>query len=152
MRERFRERAKVAGWTTYHQLYQLKSHLDHTARDVFCMIPETERDTLEKAIVALGKRFKPKDIEELRGIEFYHVMQGSDTIEQLGTTVQQLGRRAFPSMNAKEFDRLIKGRFFQALLVKLQRKLEAPKPGELFHELYNRARMLERYERQYARR
>ena len=100
--ERFRERAKVAGWTTEHQLYQLKSHLDHTARDMFRMIPETERDTLGKAIVALGKRFKPKDIEELRGIEFYHVMQGSDTIEQLGITVQRLGRRAFPSMNARD--------------------------------------------------
>ena len=148
--ERFRERAKVAGWTPEHQLYQLKSHLDRTARDVFRMIPEPERDTLEKAIGALGKRFKPKDIEELRGIEFYHVMQGSDTIEQLGITVQRLGRRAFPSMNEKEFDRLIKGRFFQALLVKWQRKLEAPKPGETFHELYNRARMLEQYERQYA--
>ena len=53
-------------------------------------------------------------------------------------------------MNEKEFDRLIKGRFFQALLVKWQRKLEAPKPGETFHELYNRARMMEQYERQYA--
>ena len=148
--ERFKERAKVAGWTTEHQLYQLKVHLDQTASDVFRMIPETERDTFEKAVAALGKRFKPKDIEELRGIEFYHIMQGTDSIEQLGITVQHLGRRAFPSMNKKEFDRLIKGRFFQALLVKWQRKLEAPKPGETFHELYNRARMMEQYEKQYA--
>ena len=148
--ERFKERAKVAGWTTEHQLYQLKVHLDQTANDVFRMIQETERDTFDKAVAALGKRFKPKDIEELRGIDFYHIMQANDSIEQLGITVQRLGRRAFPSMNEKEFDRLIKGRFFQALLVKWQRKLEAPKPGETFHELYNRARMMEQYERQYA--
>ena len=148
--DRFKERAKVAGWDAEHQLYQLKVHLDQTASDVFRMIPETERDTFDKAVAALGKRFKPKDIEELRGMEFYHVMQENESIEQLGITVQRLGRRAFPSMNEKEFDRLIKGRFFQALLVKWQRKLEAPKPGETFHELYNRARMVEQYEKQYA--
>ena len=148
--ERFRERAEIAGWTAEHQLYQLKVHLDHTASDVFRMIPESERDTFDKAVVALRKCFKPKDIEELRGIEFYQLIQENESIEQLGITVQRLGRRAFPSMNDKEFDRLIKGRFFQALLVRWQRKLEAPKPGETFHELYNRAQMMEQYEKQYA--
>ena len=113
------------------------------------MIPETEQDTFDIAIAALGKRFNPKDIEELRGTEFYHVMQENESIEQLGIIVQRLGRRAFPS-NKKEFDRLIKGRFFQALLVKWQCKLEALKPGETFHELYNRAQMVEQYEKQYA--
>ena len=84
--DRFKERAKVAGWDAEHQLYQLKVHLDQTAGDVFRMIPETERDTFDKAVAALGKRFKPKDIEELRGMEFYHVMQ-NESIEQLGITV-----------------------------------------------------------------
>lgn len=42
-------------------------------------------------------------------------------------------------MNEKGIDSLIKGQFFQALLVKWQRKLEAPKPDETFHELYNHA-------------
>ena len=59
--ERFRERAKVAGWTSEQQLYHLKVHLDQTASDVFRMIPEAERDTFEKAVASLGKRFKPKD-------------------------------------------------------------------------------------------
>jgi hypothetical protein len=144
------KRAKVACWSPEHQLYQLKAHLDQSASDVFRVIPETEQDTFDKAVAALGKRFKPKDIEQLHGIEFYRVVQESETIEQLGITVQELGRRAFPSMNEKEFDRLIKGRFFQALLVKWQRKLETPKPGETFHELYNRARMVEQYEKQYV--
>ena len=148
--ERFNERSKVAGWTSEQQLYQLKVHLDQTASDVFRMLPESERNTFDKAVAALRGRFKPKDIEELRGIEFHHLMQGSESIEQLGITVQRLGRRAFPSMTEKEFDRLLKGRFFQALLVKWQRKLEAPKPGETFLELYSRALMLEQYEKQYA--
>ena len=60
-------------------------------------------------------------------------MQESESIKQLGITVQRLGRRAFLSINEKEFDRLIKGRFFQALLVKWQR-----------------ARMVEQYEKQYV--
>ena len=67
------------------------THLDQTAGDVFRMIPETERDTFEKPVAALGKPFKSKDIEELHGIEFYHNMQGNDSIEQLGITVQHLG-------------------------------------------------------------
>ena len=61
-----------------------------------------------------------------------------------------VGRRAFPSMMEKEFDRLLKGRFFQALMVKWQRNLEAPKPGETFLELYSRTLMLEQVEKQYA--
>ena len=40
----------------------------------------------------MRKRFKPKDIEELRGLEFYHKMQGEESIEQLGIGIQQLGR------------------------------------------------------------
>ena len=46
-----------------------------TASGVFCMLPEAERDAFEKAVAALGKHFKPKDIEELHGIEFHHIMQ-----------------------------------------------------------------------------
>ena len=40
--ERFKERAKVAGWTTEHQLYHLKVHLNQNAGDVFRTIQETE--------------------------------------------------------------------------------------------------------------
>ena len=55
----------------------------------------------------------------------------------------RLGQKAFPSSQEKEFDRMLKGRFFQALHVKWQRKLGAPKPQETFRKLYNRARTLE---------
>ena len=83
-------------------------------------------------------------------MEFHHRVQGSDSIEKLGISIQQLGRRAFPSIVGKEFDRLLKGRFYQALNVKWQRKLGAPKPKETFHELYDRAHMLEQFEKQFA--
>ena len=34
-------------------------------------------------------------------------------MEQLGLELQRLGRKAFPSTDRKDFDRLLKGRFFQ---------------------------------------
>ena len=149
--ERFHERAKFAGWSREEQLYQLKLHLDKSALEVFRMLPKVECDTLEHAVTALKKRFKPADIEELRGLEFYHRAQGgSETVEQLGLSIQRLGRKAFPSMTGKEFDRLLKGRFYQALLVKWQRKLGCPKPDEGFHDLLARARMMEEHEKQFA--
>ena len=148
--ERFEERGKIACWTPEQQLYQLKLHLDGTAREVFRMLPELDRASLDRAVTALKKRFKPVDIEELRGLEFHHHMQGSDTIKQMGITIQRLGRKAFPSIVGKEFDRLLKGRFYQALHVKWQRKLGPPKASESFYELYDRARALEEHEKQYA--
>ena len=148
--ERFEERSKIACWTPEQQLYQLKLHLEGTARDVFRMLPETERDTMAHAVAALKQRFRPVDIEELRGLEFHRHMQGTETIKQLGITIQRLGRKAFPSTTGKEFDRLLKGRFYQALYVKWQRKLGPPKASESFYELYDRARALEEQEKQYA--
>lgn len=147
--ERFEERAKLAGWNKEQKLYQLKLHLDLTALQVFRMLPEAERTSYDEAIKALKKRFRPVDIEELRGLEFHTRVQGDESIEKLGINIQKLGHKAFPTMKGKEFDR-IKGRFFQALHVKWQRKLEAPRPTESFNELYDRARMLERHEKQYA--
>ena len=61
-----------------------------------------------------------------------------------------LANKAFPSTPAKDFDRMFKGRFFQALHVQWQRKLGAPKPAESFKELYDRARTLEQHEKQYT--
>ena len=45
-------------------------------------------------------------------------MQENESIEQLGIELQNLGRKALPRMKEEEFDRLLKGRFFQALLSK----------------------------------
>ena len=46
-------------------------------------------------------------------------------------------------------ERLLKGRFFQALFPRWQRKLGAPKVDEFFTDLYNRARTAERHDQQY---
>ena len=70
--------------------------------------------------------------------------------EELGLELQKLAKRAFPTVNGKDFDRLLKGRLFQALLPRWQRKLGAPKPDESFEELFARARTMERREEQYT--
>lgn len=148
--ERFCKRAQYAGWTPDEQLYQLKLHLAKTALDVFWMLPDSDSRNVKSALTALKKHFKPADIEELRGLEFHHRTQGDESIEQLGISIQQLGRKAFPTIVGKDFDRLLKGRFYQALLVKWQRKLGSPKPDESFHDLMAHARMMEEYEKQFA--
>ena len=115
------------------------------------MLPGDERKTVQSTLAALRKRFWPADIEELRGLDFHHRMQGdSETVKQLGISIQQLGCKAFPAISGKDFDRLPKGQFYQALLVKWQRRLGCPKPEEGFHDLLARARMLEGHEKHFA--
>ena len=147
--ELFEERAQFAGWKPEQKLYRLKVQLDKTAQQIVKMMPDDERKSFDKVVAHLKKRFRPIDIAKLRGLEFHQKSQGDDSVEQLGLTLQTLGRRAFSSVGAKEFDCLLKGRFYQALLPKWQRKLGAPKLEESFTELYDRARMLEQHEKQY---
>ena len=147
--EQLEERGRLAGWTSDQLLCQLKAHLEKTALQVFRMLTSEERNDYVKAIAALRKRFKPVAIEELRGMEFHQLIQESQSIEQLGIELQRLARRAFPTISGKDRDILLKGRFYQALLPKWQRKV-VPKPEETFTELYDRARTLEKYEKQYA--
>ena len=90
------------------------------------------------------------DIEELRGLEFHQLTQKDQSVEQLGIQLQNLCKKAFPSVEPKDSDRLLKGRFFQALLPKWQRRLGAPKPSETLTDLYDRARTLERHDKQFA--
>ena len=47
---------------------------------------------------------------------------------------------------------MLKGRFYQALLPKWQRKLGSPKPSESFDDLYARARAKERHDQQISAR
>ncbi len=81
-------------------------------------------------------------------MQFHHKIQGEESVEQLGISLQQLGH--IPSMTGKELDHLLKGRFFQALHVKWQRTLGAHKSDETFYALYDRARMFESREKQYS--
>ena len=148
--ELFEERAKLAGWSSEQRLYQLKLLLVKNAGQVFRLLAKEDRSDYDKATQALRKRFKRVDIEELRGLEFHHKSQGEESVEQLGIDLQCLGKKAFPSTHGKDFDRILKGRFFQALRTKWQRKLGAPKAEESFQQLYDRARMAEEHEKQFV--
>ena len=148
--EHFEERAAVAGWSVDQKKYRLKMHLDKTAFQTFCMLSKETKQSYSAVVEALRKRFQPVDIEELRGAEFYQIYQKNESVEEIGIKLQAAARKAFPSLIGKEHDRLMKGRFFQSLAPRWQRKLGAPKVDESFDELFNRARTTERREQQYC--
>ena len=130
----------MLSWTDELKCYHIKQYLTGTALQVFELLPPAKRSNY---IDALKDRFKPIDIEELRGLEFHQ------SVEKLGLELMTLGKKAFPTLETTKLDRLLKGRFFQALLPKWQRKLGAPRLGESFNALYERARTAERHEQQY---
>ena len=116
--ELFEERALFAGWKPERKLYRLEVHLANTAQKIVKMTPDYDRKSFDKVVAHLKKRFRPIDITELRGLEFHQKSQGEDSVEQLCLDFQTLWRIAFLSVGAKEFDRMLKGRFYQALLPK----------------------------------
>ena len=59
-------------------------------------------------------------------------MQNKQSVEELGVVLQKLAQNGFPESGAKEFDCMLKGRFYQALLLKWQQKLGAPKTDKSF--------------------
>ena len=77
---------------------------------MFEMLPESERKAYASAVETLKKRFRHIDTEEFRGLKFNQKMQTSESVEQLGIDLMSLGR-----ICEAEFDRMLKGRFFQAL-------------------------------------
>ena len=99
-------------------------------------------------VSTLRKRFQALDIEELKGLEFHQLMQDKQSVKELGVVLQKLARKAFPESGAEEFDCMLKGQFYQALLPKWQRKLGVPKTDESFEDLYARARAIERHDQQ----
>lgn len=148
--ERFEERAKLAKWTDETKLCQLRLHLSKVAGQALQMLPKEDKSSYARAVASLKKRFRSVEIEELKGLEFHRRVQGEESIEQLGMDIQKLGRKAFPSTAGKELDQLLKGRFYQALHPRWQRKLNAPRAEETFEQLFERARMLEQHEKQFS--
>ena len=123
--------------------------LDKSAFQTYRLLPASVKPTYSATVDALKERFCPVDIEELRGMEFHQMTQKSgQTVEQMGIELQKLAQKAFPTITGKDLDRLLKGRFFQALMPVWQHK---PKTEETFNDLLNRARTLECRERQYSR-
>ena len=74
--EKFQQLADYAGWSLEEQLYQLKSRLDKTAQEVFRMITEEDKRTIESDLSSLKRRFQPNGIEELCGLEFHPLCPG----------------------------------------------------------------------------
>ena len=146
--EQFDDRAKAVNWNENQKLFQLKSHLEKTAAHVVRMMPSEEQVKYTSVVSTLRKRFQSLDIEELKGREFHQLMQDKQSVEELGVVLQKLARKVFPESGAKEFDRMLKGRFYQALLLNWQRKLGTPKTVESFEDLYPRARAIERHDQQ----
>ena len=146
--ERFEERSRLAKWTEDTKLCQLKLHLSKVADHAFQMLPKDVKSSCERVTEALKKRFRLVEIEELKSLEFHRHFQEDETVQELRMDLQKLARKAFPSMEGKEFDCMLKGRFYQALHPRWQWKLNAPKPDETFGQLFERARMLEQHEKQ----
>ena len=121
--------------------------LDKTAFQTYKLLPDSVKASYPATIEALKKRFKPVDMEELRRLEFHMLTQDAQSIEELGMELQRLTKRAFLTLIGKDLDRLLRGRFYQALLPKWKRKVGVPKTGE---DLFGRACMLECHEKQYA--
>ena len=99
------------------KLCQLKLHLTKTEQ-VLRSLTSEQKDSYSSVVSALKARFRPIGIEELKGWEFHRRLQGDESVEQLGMDIQKLGRKAFPTLTGREFDRLLKGRFYQALITK----------------------------------
>jgi len=68
--ERFEEHAGLLSWSAEQKCYQLKLHLTKTAAQVFQLFTPEQRSNYTEAVAALKSRFKPVDIEELRGLSF----------------------------------------------------------------------------------
>lgn len=96
----------------------------------------------------MKEKFKPIDIEDLRSQEFKQLAQGNMSVEQLGLKLQKLARHAFPRENSYT-SRLLKIRFYQALLPFWKKKLGAPKWDETFEQLFHHTHAAERHKQQF---
>ncbi len=76
-------------------------------------------------------------------------MQTKQSVEEVGICLQRLAKKAFPGSTPKKWDRLLKSKCYQALLLKWHRKLSALKATEIFDDLYSRAQALERHDQQF---
>ena len=99
----------MAGWGSEQNLCQLKLHLKEIAREV---LPEVDITSYDQAVTALRKRFKPWVLRNyVAWIPPPNADQGDSSAAWY--EIHCLGRKAFPSMIGKKFDRLLKRRFYK---------------------------------------
>ncbi len=89
----FEERATVLSWTDELKGYHTKQHLAGTALQVFELLPPAKCSSYGQLIESLKDRFKPIDIEDLRGLEFHQFTQKTQSVEKLGLELMTLARQ-----------------------------------------------------------
>ena len=119
--DRFEERATILAWLEKQKCCHIKQLLSRTASQIFDLLLVETRTSYATLVTALKTRFKPVDIEELRGLELHQLMQTDQTVEKLGLQFMQLAKKAFPSLE------------------------------ESIAALYEQARVCERHDQQYQR-
>ena len=139
--EGFEERAIATGWNDEQRLFQLKAHLEKTAEQYVACSREIEVQLYCECVEA------EVSFSGHRGVTWARVSSthaGRPNCGRGWRSSAKTGTESVSGIGPKEFDRLLKGRFYQALMPKWQRKLGAPKASETFDELYAWARTLER--------
>ena len=82
-------------------------------------------------------------------MEFHQKMQDKESVEELGLDLQRLARKAYPGMGKTEFDRMLKGKFYQSL--NGRGSWGFPNWMNLLRPCMNdQARMLEMHDQQYT--
>ena len=104
---------------------------------MFRSLPEDECSNYDKATQSLKKWFRTGDIEELRCLEFHHMTQGNETVEQLGIDLQRL--RHFPPPKESSLTVCSKADSFRPSMSNGSINW-APQNRRRLRELYNRAR------------
>ena len=91
-------------------------------------LPEEVKVSYSATVSVLKSHFKSVDIEELRGMEFHHLVQRNQSVEQLGLEIQRLAKHAFPALTGKDLYRLRKGCFFRPSYLDGRGSWELPEP------------------------
>ena len=78
--EQFEERARLAEWSEDLRRYHLKMRLSKAAFQTYRLLPEDIKASYSATVSVLRSKFKPVDIEELRGMEFHQLVQKNQSV------------------------------------------------------------------------
>ena len=81
--EQFEERAQLAGWSEDLHRYYLKMRLSRTAFQTYQLLPDGVKANYSATVSDLRSKFKPVDIEELRGVECHQLVEKNKSVDQL---------------------------------------------------------------------
>ena len=73
--EQFQKRARLAGESDDLRCYHLKMRLRKTVFHTYRLLPEDVKASYRATVSVLRSKFRPVDIEKLRGMEFHQLVQ-----------------------------------------------------------------------------